>query len=80
MIPEEYKFCTFGEFYVKRDNISIWYDTLDDKCKYKYYVYSRPRRTGLEDFYVDAIWNWLNFIISDKEMDRYYDIWRFIND
>ena len=81
MIPENCRFETFGEFYIKRDIISIWYDTigLDKKFNYKYYIFSRPRRIDMLDDHCDMIWDWLNFNICDEELDKYYELWRFFN-
>jgi len=82
MIPKEYQFDTFEEFYIKRDNISIWFDTLDTdhRWKYKYYIFSRPRLKGVESDLIDIIYDWLMFQIEDSKLDKAYEIWRFFNE
>ena len=74
MIPEQYQFSTFTEFYTKRDNISIWYETqpLDKQWCFRYYCYSRVRLEAMRDDDVDCLWNWLNYNMEDKALDHYY--------
>jgi len=81
MIPEQCRFCNFGEFYVKRDSISVWYDTIKEEQKeiYGWYVASRPKLKGLEYDAYELIWDWLNFNICDEMLDKYYELWRFFN-
>lgn len=82
MIPEQYKFCNFGEFYIKRDNISVWYDTIDKEGKELYYWYlaSRPKLKGLEYDAYEVIFDWLRFELSDELLNKYYELWRYFND
>lgn len=59
MIDEELAFVGVKEFYKKRKIIREKYSrlSLDEKWKYKYYIYSHYL---IEEYYKDVIWEYLN--------------------
>lgn len=69
MVRDEMKFIGVKDFYIKCRVIRKKYRLmrLDEKWKYKYYVYSRPL---LIEYYKDVIWEYLNDFAWERDVEK----------
>jgi len=80
MIPTEYKFNTFKDFYLIRHQWKCWYMTISNqiyKRRIKDYINSRWRLDtfGRKDHYYfkDKVWQYLNNDTTDEEITNIYE-------